>query len=69
MLEGYTYETENPRGLKAKARCKEGLTGMLPVDPMAQIDLGHRIRIGRLRLAVALQRRHRRGARRRAAAV
>jgi hypothetical protein len=65
MVEGYTYETENSRGLKAKERCKEGLTGMLLVDPVARIDLGRRIRIGRLRLAAALQRGHRRGARRR----
>jgi hypothetical protein len=60
MVEGYTYGTKNPRGLKAKAQCTEGLTGTLPVDPVARIDLGRRIRIGQLRLAAALQRRHRR---------
>jgi hypothetical protein len=60
MVEGYTCEIEKPRGLKAKAQCTEGLTGMLPVDPMARNDLDRRIRIRRLRLAAALQRRHRR---------
>jgi hypothetical protein len=47
MVEGYTYETENLRDVKAKACCKEGLTGTLPVDPVARIDLGRRIKIGR----------------------
>jgi hypothetical protein len=60
MVEGYTYETENPRGLKAKARCAEGLTGTLPVDPVARIDLDRWRPIGWLRLAAALRRRHRR---------
>jgi hypothetical protein len=44
----------------AKTRGGRRLTGMLPVDPVARIDPGRRIRIERLRLAAALQRRHRR---------
>jgi hypothetical protein len=59
-VEGYTCEIEKPRGLKAKAQRIEGLTGMLPVDPVARNDLDRRMRIRRLRLAAALQRRHRR---------
>jgi hypothetical protein len=62
MVEGYTYETENPRDVKAKARCKKGLTGTLPVDPVAQIDLGRRIKIGRpggVRSGAAAHRRRR----------
>jgi hypothetical protein len=49
MVEGYTFEIEKPRGLKAKAQRTEGLTGMLPIDPAARIDLDRRIRIRRLR--------------------
>jgi hypothetical protein len=48
MVEGYSCEIEKPRGSKAKAQRTEGFTGMLPVDPVARIDLDRRIRIIRL---------------------